>query len=418
MSLFINRCQTKWDPDNLHRHPDFAPVKNEPTAESLARQPSLPQLKREWPQDPEDTEHTSEPSYFRCPVIKTDKNSQLSLEMERMNLAVRLLRYSLYALVLIDIGDDFDEVDFSVPQGDHPDEVSVDPHASSGHFRRRNSLPNKSHPSPTRAANLNQIRRAVSPLARTYSTGPQATPQTPMNNGGGSHEASANTIRPTIHHDPIVRQPNLPMPAPQGHTSGTGQQLPPPQLPPNAQHFTGNPQGEPPSNESSNPSDHEPPVGFFTARAAETLQSGPGLPVKASAFNPHLESPSIRKTAGVDHTKTKPVGREAVSGLATAALPAAVPRANFVNPQADKTRRLGMPGAGASPLQNRSSYKPPSIKRPAESNGTRSALGDVTSASVNAASDDGGDAKRQRVGVEAHAIMGNGGRGAECLKDY
>ena len=330
--------------------------------------------------------------------------------MERTSLAVNIAHYSLYMLILIEIGDDFDEADFSVPQGDHPNEVSLDPHASSGHFRRRNSLPNKPHLPPARAANQNQSRRPVSPLARTHSTGPRLAPQTPMNGGGGgSHGASANVIGPTDRRDQIVKQPNLPMPAPQGNTSDTFQQLPPPQLPQNPQHPTSNAQTEPPSNESSNPSDHEPPVGFFTARAAETLQSGPGPPLKAPAFNPHLESPSIRKTAGVDHTKTKPVGRESVSGPAIAASPVVMPRTNFVNPQADKTRRLGMPGAGASPLQNRSSYKPPSIKRPADSNGTRSALGDVTAASVNAASDGGGDAKRHKVDGEAQGMVGNGG---------
>jgi len=61
-----------------------------------------------------------------------------------------------------------------------------------------------------------------------------------------------------------------------------------------------------------------------------------------------------------------------------------------------------MPSA-ASPLQNRGSYKPPMMKRPAE--GGRPALGDVTSGAVNVPSDAGGEAKRQRVRVEG---TGNG----------
>ena len=94
---------------------------------------------------------------------------------------------------------------------------------------------------------------------------------------------------------------------------------------------------EAPSLDSSSTSEHNPPVGFFTARAAESLQTGLGIPLKAPAFNPHLESPSIRKTAGIDHTKTKPVGREAVG----APPQPPVARANFINPQSDKTRRDG-----------------------------------------------------------------------------
>lgn len=111
----------------------------------------------------------------------------------------------------------------------------------------------------------------------------------------------------------------------------------------------------------------DPPVGFFTARAAETIQSASGTLPQAPSFNPHLESPSIRKTAGVDHSKTKPVARELVGAPPPPVLSPAS-RPNFGNPQADKARRVGMPGSVASPLANRSSYKPPQMKRPAEGN--------------------------------------------------
>lgn len=60
-----------------------------------------------------------------------------------------------------------------------------------------------------------------------------------------------------------------------------------------------------------------------------------------------------------------------------------------------------MPGGGTSPLQNRGSYKPPQMKRPADGIlESRPALGDVTNASVNASSvDRNGDAKRPRIDV-------------------
>lgn len=66
-----------------------------------------------------------------------------------------------------------------------------------------------------------------------------------------------------------------------------------------------------------------------------------------------------------------------------------------------------MPGAIASPLQNRGSYKPPQMKRPAETNAPRFVLGDVTAASINVATDDSGDVKRQRVGLEQQGVSSN-----------
>ena len=193
-----------------------------------------------------------------------------------------------------------------------------------------------------------------------------------------------------------MQQENMPM---------NPRQLPPPRLPQDPQLAIDAHPKDTPSLDSSNASEHEPPIGFFTARAAESLQSGPVSAMKAPAFNPHLESPSIRKTAGVDHSKTKPVGRDIVG-----APPApAVPRASFTNAQSDKMRKVGMPMGAASPLQNRGSYKPPQMKRPAESTGARSALEDVTNASVNVSTDAAADVKRQKIGMEAPAVSNNHG---------
>lgn len=239
------------------------------------------------------------------------------------------------------------------------------------------------------------MQRLESPLTRNHSvtSGHVGAPQTPMNAGASKSTLPINVVEGPQNPGQGTKPQPVAAPPQQVKPPISGQQppLPPPRLP---QNLPG--QGkvfphETSSLDSSSTSEHDPPIGFFTARAAESLQNGPGLPLKAPAFNPHLESPSIRKTAGVDHTKTKPVGREAV-GAPPQPL---VPRTNFVNPQTDKTRRVGMPMGAASPLQNRGSYKPPQMKRPVENNGTRSALGDVT----NVASDGGGDVKRQKVGL-------------------
>ena len=145
------------------------------------------------------------------------------------------------------------------------------------------------------------------------------------------------------------------------------------QLPPNE----GNNNGISPAKAPETPGPprgHIPPVGFFTAKAAGLVQAPDGaLPANVPAFNPHLESPSIRKTAGIDHTKTKPVGREVVGAppKPTFASRPAQNSANFVNPQIDQARKIGMPpNRGASPIQSRGLYKPPTNvpKRPADGN--------------------------------------------------
>ena len=116
-------------------------------------------------------------------------------------------------------------------------------------------------------------------------------------------------------------------------------------------------------------SENDPPVGFFTARVAETVQNANAMPSDIPTFNPHLESPSIRKTAGIDHTRTGPVARDLINGAPPGNI-SMPPRPNFTNMLGDQARRIGMPKpAVASPLQNRGSYKPPQmVKRPADGN--------------------------------------------------
>lgn len=133
--------------------------------------------------------------------------------------------------------------------------------------------------------------------------------------------------------------------------------------PANNQQPTNNLRESTPPLDSYSAGNHSAPIGFYTARAAESVQSMSGLPTKAPAFDPHLESPSIRKTVGVDHSKTKPVGKDVIVAASPAARP---PSSNFVSPQTDKLRRIGMPIGAVGPLHNRNSYKPPQMKRPGE----------------------------------------------------
>lgn len=162
-----------------------------------------------------------------------------------------------------------------------------------------------------------------------------------------------------------------------------------------------------------------PSVGFFSAKAASLLADGESAPNNARElpqFNPHAESPSIRKTPGIDHNKSIPLTREgrhvpkpshstnggpgAAGGFAS--IGGGMGRGSVVNPHLDATRRIGAPGGGGSPLANRSAYKPPtmaakrSLSTAAGGDG-RPPLGDVSANGI-VGGGDGGDLKRQRVG--------------------
>lgn len=284
---------------------------------------------------------------------------------------------------LIFVGDDFDEADFSVAPQEHPDEVSVVASTSLEDVQGQSNFTRKGQIQGPQTAPDRNIP-CMRPHAQRQHMTPGNTPK-PQN---PSRVTDSDTVMLTKSVEPrtglapgqrkadalSIQQPerktnNLqPAPALQlSHNasldiagalrSASGS----PRMQENAERTDAVPHNTPPTM-SLGSAGYEPPIGFFPARVAEKVQSFSGLLLKAPAFNPHLESPSIRKTAGVDHTKTLPVGKDTV-----AASPVAMsPRLNFVNPQADMVRRVGMPIGTASPLQNRSSYKPPQIRRPVE----------------------------------------------------
>ena len=278
---------------------------------------------------------------------------------------------------LINVGDEFDEVDLSVSHGEHPDEIMLEPSVNSAQVGRRPSLSRNTRKSSVGMTPTKTVPRLPPAQRQPLASIPAPGPRTPIS-AGPTNGAQPNNLMQAQQ----PQQRPLP-PQQQGPAAPRQPQNPQPPLPINLpqnvgpisrpeprsliQHLTQQPTNShsdgASSSDSSDTADHELPVGFFTARAAESVQNVSGMPIKAPAFDPHLESPSIRKTASVDHTKTKPVGRESVGAPS---MPAPAPRVNFGNPQADKTRRVGMPVGAASSMQNRVSYKPPQMKRPAE----------------------------------------------------
>jgi DNA repair and recombination protein RAD52 len=113
-----------------------------------------------------------------------------------------------------------------------------------------------------------------------------------------------------------------------------------------------------------NPPVGTPSAGFFSARAVDLLRDNPNsIPSGAPQFDPHAESPSIRKTAGVDHTKSIPISRPMLGTASPAPAPAPNLR-EHVNPTPDLQRRVGAHGArmgSPSPISRGpsvSSYRP------------------------------------------------------------
>jgi hypothetical protein len=257
---------------------------------------------------------------------------------------------------------DFDEADFSIAENVHPDEVTLE----------------------------SSIERANSPIKHPETLAPAPNPSVP-----GRVPAMPN---------PAMGAPNLSVREPGG----------PPQGPllgrPTTR--TSNIPAQQTRPEPASPVaaavlstiakdlgdyEHDPNVGFCQARVAEKLQNGDNSVLTAAPFNPKHESSTLRRTSGVDHTTSKPLTRPRV-GPPLPPTSNTSGRSNFVNPHLDPNRRIGMPVTGASPLQNRHSYKAPSMKRLAEGGSeTRSALSDVTASNVNVPTETASEGKRVKM---------------------
>jgi DNA repair and recombination protein RAD52 len=296
-------------------------------------------------------------------------------------------------------GNLFDEVDFS-----HPDEVRLD-----------NSITDVSMETPVRqsanslsaqAASRQQPNRVASmPNVRQFSGGPQP-------NG---HQARPQAPPQTFSNN---QPPNRMMPPPQQANNNNNHS--------NQNGFRSNPSSASDSTTTSGRPITPPeglvtpsevpahvPSGFISgATAAALTEKVPeaGAIPAIKAFDPHQESPSIRRTQGIDVRKSGPIKRVEV-GVPTMPIPdgklamngAGAAKSNFVNPGMDASRRVGMPGGmQQSPLANRSAYKPPAMKRPlpSEASAGRPPLADI--GNVQQQTDGASEAKKLKMeGVAA-----------------
>ncbi|KAH1346319.1 hypothetical protein KXV70_001874 [Aspergillus fumigatus] len=362
----VKATPARWDVDDLHRHPDYAPIKKEPVlAKPVPEDDDLP------PRLPDAGKSTS-----------TNDTTVFDGDGE--------------------FGSDlFDEADFGVTASGNPDEIVLGPETQAkpqpptpvktgpqGNFHRPNpavvtpSRPEKpfnqtvNNRQPSVLPSLNQRHNPA--LQNQYAGQRQPVPQGQQQNFQNSRMAPPDQPRTS-------QDSNLP--------SAAGQMPVKREIDAKAQDTA------PPA---SSPS--VLPASFFSARAVDLLRENPHTAVNAPQFDPHAESPSIRKTAGVDHSKSVPISKP----MLAAASPASNNTRDFINPSTDMHRKIGAPGGIGSPMMNRgqttSSYRPLTRQNldpkqaisnaaadragfgPPNVNGKRPPLSDVTNASVSGSS--------------------------------
>ncbi|KAG9230581.1 hypothetical protein BJ875DRAFT_150846 [Amylocarpus encephaloides] len=360
---------TKWDVDNLHRHPSFAAVKKEqqvvkPTESRLAEEKS---------------QNGSGPS-----LISEDTFDE-------------------------DFGD-FDEADFAVGDPEaHPDEVVLPEPAASHHLHGRNG--NDTRPQNHQRPPVTGAQSMAAPPGRPQNGAPSNTNN--VNNAAQPPTPNAGFSK-SINSTPKAMRPPQ-EPGPQSRLAPQGQPLL------GVRRTLNQPSRNGVGSAPVSPARLNPPVnlnindieslglppqgtGFFSARGIaevvgkdgnanpdEDPNNGPPAPIPShvAAFDLQRET-SIRRTPGVDHKSSKHVGRDG-KHVPASQTPVRT-TGNIVNPQLDATRRIGAPNS-PSPMANRNSYKPPS-KRPVDS---RAPLVDLPANGAIGQADLAGDAKRQRM---------------------
>lgn len=290
--------------------------------------------------------------------------------------------FTLISAMLTTTGDLFDEADFVVSTTGNPDEITLDPDS----LKRQPPVPTYDQTAQQRTqADISRLPGRPNPALVTPSRpvrswtpapGPRQPNQIPQQNNPPApngqymgqrrpapgpqnfqNARSAPTVQSRPNQDSIPQVGGGQLPAIKRESTSNSNDSNKSRgnestdiLPPNGS----------PSIDNNQRLPGPPAAAFFSARAVDMLRDNPNIPpTAASQFDPHAESPSIRKTAGFDHSKSIPITKPMLAG----ASPAANHTRDFINPSADMHRKIGAPGGAGigSPLnrgQTTSSYRP------------------------------------------------------------
>ncbi|KAI1806759.1 recombination protein Rad52 [Daldinia bambusicola] len=302
-----------------------------------------------------------------------------------------------------DFGD-FDIADFVVTEEGHPDEVALPGSHAMSSNEKSQTLPTTGNSGDRSTPNTTgNPSRPMQPPPKPAAQPPRQpqTPNQPQQRPGATFQGRPNP------------QQQHPRPAP--HINNQAQQA-----------AAANRISTPPPNNAA-PAE----VSFFSARSIKKLpEDAPPDPAIITAqgvkpFDPRLDSPSIRKTPGIDHSSSKPVSRtgqhvppikrdqeqqqRGPAGAPTgggftsggASGPGRPGVGSVGNPALNHARQIGAPGSSGSPLGNRGAYRPLTVKRPAPTGpepGNRAPLTEMTSnGPVQGGGGGGVDPKRQKT---------------------
>jgi DNA repair and recombination protein RAD52 len=342
----VKVAPSRWDAENLHRHPDYAPIKREAMAEARSAQ--------------------VRPNGVQRNVSLQSNNAPLS-----------------------EIEDEFGESVFDDGmEYTHPDEVRLDDTSSTelggptrAVFGARPANAARQNPPPAQAAQQIRPTNHARPSLNTIPSGARVQP--PHTPGHTARLQAANNVAVQGDGDGIRSN------------QSSGNAIDSPLILAAARQIA-DVGGAQAASRNGFPDMQEQPVprgnpgGFVAAKQADLLNN-PSVARPANealAFNPHAESPSIRRTQGINPGKSAPVSRHTLqNGAAPTPGMASIPSLNaaatlmsggsamngaavrsssaYHAPVSDTNRRVGMPPPGAGP-QNRGGYRPPTVmKRPA-----------------------------------------------------
>lgn len=366
---------SKWDAGDLHRHRDFKEIKKEAMS-SDERQPA----RQEEPLQ-QRTGHGGTIRRNTSVQSVQSAGSYGSAEFED------------------DFGGDFDDTDFS-----HPDYVTVDDSTITD-AGERNGQQRKQAP-PQQPQELRPVSiQAPTPLAGMQAPQrPQGLQKPPLTAAQQSNAARMGPPQMSGNHTPPAQRYQQQMT--KGSENSGAQQ-----------NNTVESQRSNPSSDDGNTTalEYRPqlpppgaPTGFVTGRKADVFNAptGSGVAAEGLAFNPYAESPSIRRTQGVNPGKSAPITRDVLKAAKEGQLMqpaqqqpvqgAARSVVNYTNPSADLNRKIGMPQSPGGFTGGRGS----GAYRPHTSHGVkRSALGDVTNVQQNQGMDGASDPKKAKFEI-------------------